>query len=139
MTQTQGIQTIVAFKVYERDNYSRTASQRMLYRQYPATMAGLAAALDRAQIQDIEQRGYSGLGAGAWVEAAFGDNEDDNILITSLDQPELKDCAPLEAGASRLALARRAGQLERERVWDGHNHVSCDAYYTRQLMASLTD
>jgi len=131
-------ETIKAFQIFSRENYSRTDDQRLPGPTYPPTLAGLVEALDRAAIEHVEMLGCSGSGAGAWVEAVFDDDEDNNIVIDHLDQSELSDCAPLEIGASRLALARRAGRLERTRVWDGHNHVTIGAAATRMLIERFT-
>jgi len=129
---------IISFDVYTADNYSRSDNQHDYSCSYPPTRAGLAGAMDRARIEAIEQRGCSGSGAGAWVEAVFDvDDEDLNIRIDDTDSPVLDDCSPLEIGASRLALARRAGRLERESVWDGHNHVTISAHATRRLIETV--
>ena len=133
--KTATAKSIIEFHVFIRDNYSCTDRQRIHYRTSHPTLAGLAAALDRAHLDGIEQCGCSGSGAGAWVEAVFDiDDEDKNIVVDNIESPILGDCEPLEIGASRLALARRAGKLERSRVWDGHNFVTTVADNTRRLM-----
>jgi len=131
---------IVRFDVFTRNNYTQTDRQRDCVSYHPPTLAGLAAALDRARLDGIEQRGYSGSGAGAWVEAVFDvDVEDINVRVDGINSPVLAACSPLEVGASRLALARRAGRLERERAWNGNNFVTVGADATRQLIETLYD
>jgi len=136
MTQTQTEKTrIVEFRVFGSNNYSQTDRQHEHTHTFPATLAGLAGALDRATIEGAERRGCTGTGSHAVVEAVFDvDDEGQNIEIGSVDAAILQDCAPLEFGASRLAMARRAGRLERETFWDGHNHSTIHAEATRRLM-----
>ena len=139
MTDTATKEHITEFRTYARNNYSCTNEQRIHAYTHPATMAGLAAALDRARIEAANRLGCSGQGSGAWVEAVFGADEDQNVLIDGLDSAVLSDCEPLEIGASRLALARRAGRRERERYWDGRNQVRADAPYTRELIDRISN
>ena len=153
MTDT-ATERITEFRVYARNNYRCTNQQRMHMWTYPATMAGLAEALDQAGIEAADRRGRSGAGAGAWVEAVSSVDDWDgkrarivkgevqegqNVVIDSLNSAILADCEPLEIGASRLAMARRAGRLEREWYWDGDNQVCGKATHTRELIDRISN
>jgi len=129
------LSTIIRFTVFESLNYTCTDDQRMRGSSFPATLQGLAQALDRATRDGIERRGYSGTGAGAWVEAEFDADDDSlNVEIGSLSSRILTLCEPLPDGdKSPLAMIRWVGRFERAQVWDGHNHVCVRSEHVRAL------
>ncbi len=109
------------------NRYSRGKPVRIVDRLQVARM------LDKTRALAIQKRGGSGMGAGAFVEVMWGN--DDDAGTQQLDSPDDPVLGDLPLGgvwhARRFATAH-----ERTTEWDGNNHVAMHAEHTRSVIAS---
>lgn len=123
---------VAGFAIYASNNYTCRREQHMLVETYPATQAGTAMALDRAYIEAVERRGYSGMGAGAVAEMLMTDDDEDEggEAIENMSDPVIS-ALPVGNIAAVRDFIRHWNNTS---VWDGHNHVIPSTKFARGLL-----
>jgi hypothetical protein len=102
------------------------------------TQADIAEWLDLADEESTERRGNSGLGAGAWLELTFDDDDPsamdtDGERIDDLDHALMRE---LPLGNARQ-LRKFIANQRRNTGWDGHNHAQCPNSHSAKVLARI--
>lgn len=112
-------ETITKIAVLGRNNYTLRNEQRIKINEWgEPTQVAAAIACDTAASEAIRRQGYSGIGAGAWVEITLDD--DTTETGCSMDHPLIR---ALPFGSVRQLRQFISEQQKRE-IWDGHNHIA---------------
>lgn len=103
------------------------------------TLAEVAVALDMADAESIERRANSGMGAGAYLEAVFDDDETGDVYtvgeeISSLDDSILNGLEAIGPGDVKT-LRKFIHHARTHTVWNGNNHVTLPRKYSSVILA----
>ena len=131
---------VTGFRVIARNNYSRRNEQNLIVNAGSGADQGtFAIALDSACTEAIRRRGNSGLGAGAYVEMVFNDDDPEDKetvgkTVETLSHPLISVLPLVGQGSSIQSLRQAIGSAKRRTVWDGHNHVPQSYVYAATIL-----
>jgi hypothetical protein len=134
---------LTGYRLRVSNNYTCMDEQNMVSHATSAigetlTQAEIAIALDECVDEDIERRGYSGTGAGAYLEVVFNDadindRDSDAEQINDMNNALVKN---LPLGDTKL-LRRFIQHQRNSQIWDGHNYRQANCRHARELLEKI--